>query len=55
MNYQVPGETKERAVEEDTHPFCLNDSTLIKHSDVQMCLRGEGMGALKVIPQCGDF
>lgn len=36
MKYQAPREAKERDTEEENaHPFSLNYSTFIKHSDVQ--------------------
>lgn len=41
MKYQVPGETRERNVEEENaHPFSLNYSTFIKRCDVPAPLGG---------------
>lgn len=55
MKYQVSGETKERAGEEENaHPLSLNGSTLIKLPDVPDAGGGSG-GRLRCIPECWDF
>lgn len=43
MKYQAPREAKERDTEEENaHPFSLNYSTFIKHSDVPARLEDRG-------------